>query len=116
MDNIIEYVTTHQFTVGVVVFVAILLIYVMFKKLLKLALLLLLMFLAMCGYIYFKDPQKMSKNVVKETFEKAKQGTTQVVEKGKDVYGKGKAVAEKGVVFSKDLKEFMKESDGSTKK
>jgi len=112
MDNIIQYATTHQFTVGVAVFVAFLIIYVIFKKLLQLALLLLLMFLAMCGYMYFKDPQKAS---VKETFRMATQGTSKVVEKGRSVYGKGKAVAEKGVVFSKELKQFMKESDDTKK-
>jgi len=114
MDGLIEYVTTHQLTASVGVFVALLIIYILFKKLLQLALLLFLLFIAMCGYLYIKDPGRMSENL-QETYQKAKHQTVRVVEKGKSVYGKGKAVAEKGVVFSKELKHFMKETEDSNK-
>ena len=114
MDSIMQYVTTHQFTVGVAVFVTLMVVYVIFKQLFKLALLLILLLMAMGGYMYFKDPGKMPKNI-HETFQKAKQQTGKVVETGKSVYGKGKAVAEKGVIYSKELREFMKDSKETPK-
>lgn len=115
MDNIIHYATTHQFTVGVAVFVAFVIIYVVFKKLLKLALLLALLLIALGGYMYFKDPGKSPENI-QQTLQKAKQQTVKVVEAGKSVYGKGKAVAEKGVTYSKELREFIKDGNESEKK
>jgi hypothetical protein len=114
MDSIIQYVTTHQFTVGVVAFVGLLIIYVVFKQLLKMALLLILLLLAMGGYMYFKDPGKMPANI-QDALHTAKEKTGKVVETGKKVYGRGKAVAEKGVIYSEELREFVTE-DKETKK
>ncbi|MCX5854104.1 MAG: hypothetical protein NTZ24_05870 [Deltaproteobacteria bacterium] len=112
MDNLIQYVTNHQFTVGVGVFVALLIVYVTFKKLIKLALLLILLLLAIGGYMYFKDPKRMPENI-QETLQKAKEKTGKVVKTGKGVYDKVKAVAEKGVIYSQELREFMKDSKDS---
>jgi ABC-type bacteriocin/lantibiotic exporter with double-glycine peptidase domain len=114
MDNIIQYVTTHQFTVGVAVFVAFLLLYVIFKKLLKLALLLILLLLAMGGYMYFKDPKRMPENI-QETLQKAKQQTGRVVETGKSVYDKGKTIVEKGQKLTKEAEKFLGEGKEATK-
>ncbi|MEI8172848.1 MAG: hypothetical protein WCH07_05095 [Deltaproteobacteria bacterium] len=114
MDNLIQYVTAHQFTVWVGVFVALLIVYVIFKKLIKLALLLTLLLLAIGGYMYFKDPKRMPGNI-QEALQKAKEKTVKVVETGKGVYDKGKAVAEKGVIYSKELREFIKDGKETTK-
>jgi outer membrane lipopolysaccharide assembly protein LptE/RlpB len=78
-----------------VIFVGLLIVYFLFKQLLKLALLFLLILLAVGGYFYFKDPRKMPQNMMK-TLEKAKTETGKALEKGKEAYSKGKAIAEKG--------------------
>jgi hypothetical protein len=121
MDNLIQYVTTHQFSVGFGVFVALLVVYVIFKKLIKLALLLILLLLVVGGYMYFKDPRRMPENML-ETLQKAKEKADNVVEtgkgvydKGKSVYDKGKSVAEKGMTYSKELGEFLKDGKETTK-
>lgn len=115
MDSVIQYVTTHQFTVGVAAFVILLIVYVVFKQLLKLALLLVLLLLVMGGYMYFKDPGKMPGNI-QDALHKAKEKTGKVVETGKSVYGKGKSIAEKGVIYSKELREFVTEDKEAKKK
>jgi len=114
MDSMIHYVTTHQFTVGVAVFVALVVVYVIFKQLFKLALLLILLLMVMGGYMYFKDPKKMPENI-HETLQKAKQQTGKVLDRGKGVYDRGKSVVEKGVIYSKELKEFVTEGKETTK-
>jgi hypothetical protein len=114
MDSMIQYAMTHQFTVGVAAFVAFLIVFVIFKKLVKLALLLILLLLAMGGYVYFKDPKKMPENI-HETFQRAKQQTGKVLDRGKGVYDRGKSVVEKGVIYSKELKEFVTEGKETTK-
>ncbi|MGZ3580882.1 MAG: hypothetical protein ACXWMH_11225, partial [Syntrophales bacterium] len=61
MDSIIDYFTDHQFTAGVCIFVAIVIIYFLFKKLIKVALLLILIIIMLTGYAYFKESNRMPK-------------------------------------------------------
>lgn len=95
MEDIIHYITSHQFTVGVCVFVGILIMFFLLKKLIKLALLFVLLFVAFAGYLYFTEPKKMPANVT-ETVKRAYKETGKVVEKGRGVYDSGKAIYEKG--------------------
>ena len=115
MDEMIQYVTTHQFTVAVIVFIAFLLLFVFFKKLLKLALLLLLLLLAMGGYMYFKDPKRMPENI-QESLQKARDQTGKVVGAGKSVYDKGKSLVEKGQKLTKEAEKFIGEGKKETTK
>jgi Flp pilus assembly protein TadB len=85
MDGIIDYFRAHQFTAGVCVFVAIVIIYFLFKKLIKLALLLILIIIMLTGYAYFKESDRMPKSM-HEALNKAKEETRTVVEKGRGVY------------------------------
>ena len=94
MDNLIQNLSVHPMIIIAVIFVGLLIVYFLFKQLLKLALLFLLILLAVGGYFYFKDPGKMPRNMM-ETLEKAKTETGKAVEKGKEAYSKGKAIAEK---------------------
>lgn len=114
MDNIIQYVTTHQFSVGVAIFVAVLILYFLFKKLIKLVLVLTLILIAIWGYLYFKDPGRVSENI-KNSVDKAKQQTGKIVEKGRAVYAKGKGIAQKGAMFSKELKDAVTDSKDEKK-
>lgn len=104
MDAIMDYVTTHQFTVAVGVFVAMLIVFFIFKKLVKLALLFLLLLIVFGGYSYFTDPTKGMTGTVKETLLKAKEETGKVVEKGRGMYDKGKAIGKK---LTKDVDKVL---------
>ena len=95
MDNLVQNLSAHPMIIIAVIFVGLLIVYFLFKQLLKLALLFLLILLAVGGYFYFKDPRKMPQNMMK-TLEKAKTETGKALEKGKEAYSKGKAIAEKG--------------------
>ena len=95
MDNLLQNLSAHPMIILAVIFVGLLIVYFLFKQLIKLALLFLLILLALAGYFYFKDPEKMPQNMM-ETLEKARTETGKAVEKGKEAYSKGKAIAEKG--------------------
>ena len=95
MDNIIQNLSAHPMIIIAVIFVGLLIVYFLFKQLLKLALLFFMILLAIGGYFYFKDPEKMPRNMM-ETLEKARTETVKAVEKSKEVYLKGKAITEKG--------------------
>jgi ABC-type bacteriocin/lantibiotic exporter with double-glycine peptidase domain len=94
MDSIIDYMTAHQFTAGVCIFVAILIVYFLFKKLIKLALLLILIIIMLTGYAYFKESNRMPKSI-QEALQKAKVETRMLVEKGRGVYDDVMSIFEK---------------------
>lgn len=102
MDQIFQNLSGHPAVMGIVIFLALLVLYFIFKKLVKMALLILLALIALCGYFYFKDPGRMPENVF-ESLEKAKVQTEKMVEKGKDAYQTGKAVVEKGKKLTEEF-------------
>ncbi|PKN05579.1 MAG: hypothetical protein CVU74_00965 [Deltaproteobacteria bacterium HGW-Deltaproteobacteria-9] len=106
MDNLIHSLSAHPMIIIAVIFVGLLIVYFLFKQLLKLALLFLLILLAVGGYFYFKDPRKMPQNMM-ETLEKAKTETGKAVEKGKEAYSKGKAIAEKGKKLTEGMDNLL---------
>lgn len=95
MDEFIKYLTSHQFTVIVAIFCAFFITWFLFKKLFKLALFVFLIFLGVCGYFYWKNPDTAKQNI-KSTLERAEQKTIESVEKGITTYNKGKEYIEKG--------------------
>jgi len=95
VDNIMHNLSGNPMIIIGIIFVGLLIVYFLFKQLLKLALLFLLILLGIGGYFYFKDPKKMPQNMM-ETLEKARTETVKAVEKSKEVYLKGKAITEKG--------------------
>jgi len=90
-------------------FVGVLVVYFLFKQLLKVALVFLLILLAIGGYFYLKDPQKMPRNMA-QTLEKA----GKVVDTGKQAYEKGKAIAEKGKKLTEDMDNLIVGKKNST--
>jgi len=117
MDNILQNLSAHPMIVIAVIFVGLLIVYFLFKQLLKLALLFLMILLAVGGYFYFKDPEKMPQNMM-DTLEKAKTETGKAVEKGKEAYSTGKAIAEKGKKIAEGMDNLVigkdKKTDQST--
>lgn len=98
MDHFIQNMSGHPVIVILCLFIGVLIIYFLFKQLLKVALVFVLILLAIGGYLYLKDPQKMPRNMA-ETLEKA----GKVVDRGKQVYEEGKAIAEKGKKLTEDM-------------
>jgi len=115
MEGILNYINTHQFTAGVCGFIAILIIFFILKKFVKLALIFILALIAFIGYLYFTDPAFKLKDV-KGTLQKAKEDTGSFVEKGREVYESMKDVYKKGEkLVTKDVDKMMGEEKQSTK-
>jgi hypothetical protein len=110
MNNMLDYITTHQFTVMAVGFVCLLVFYFIFKQLIKLALFFLLIALAVGGYYYFKDPHKMPQNI-RQTIKDTRETSEKIVETGKKAYKTGQDVYEKSKELTKGAKEFFKQDE-----
>jgi ABC-type multidrug transport system fused ATPase/permease subunit len=115
VENLIQNLSAHPMIAIAVIFIGLLVVYLLFKQLLKLALLSLLIFLAVGGYFYFKDPDKMPQNMM-ETLEKAGTEAVKAVDKGKEVYSKSKAMAEKGKKLAEGMENLRIGKDGKTDK
>lgn len=118
MDNIIQNLSDNPALVVAIIVAGLLVVFFLFKQLLKLALLCFLIILAVGGYFYFKDPGKMPQNML-ETYEKAKTQTGKAVEMGKEAYSKSSDMVEKGkkilegmdnLLVGKDKKPQQKET------
>lgn len=106
MDDIIKYVTSHQFTVWLAVFCAFFITWFIFKKLFKLALIVFLIFLGICGYFYMKNPDTARENI-KKTVETAEKKTLDTLEQGLTTYKKGKEYVEKGKKKLEDADKYL---------
>ncbi|NLN59600.1 MAG: hypothetical protein GX147_02605 [Deltaproteobacteria bacterium] len=95
MDELIRYITSHQLTVAIAVCCAFFITWFLFKKLFKMALLVLLIFLGIYGYFYWKNPETAKQNI-QSTLKTAEQKTIESVEKGITGYKMGKEYIEKG--------------------
>lgn len=116
MEDIIRYITTHQFTAGVCGFIAILIIFFILKKFVKLALLFILGLILFVGYLYFTEPGVTLKDV-KGTMQKAKEETGHFVEKGRGIYEGVKNVYKKGEkLVTKDVDKMMGDKQSTKNK
>ena len=118
MEGIVRYVTEHPLVAMAVCFAALLLVYFLFKSLIKLALILILVAVVIGGYFYFQHPESRPANL-KDAVEKARVGAGKAVDQGKDAYekgkewvDKGKTVLDKGIDKGKDAIEKGKETAG----
>jgi len=101
MEQVFHYLSTP---VGILVaiFGALLILYFMLKKLVKLALLVVLVLVGLAGYYYFQDPATMPQKM-KQTLQGAKARTESVVAKGKGAYRTGRNIYDKGKELSQTL-------------
>jgi len=95
MEEIVRSVTEHPLVAIAVCFSALLLVYFLFKSLLKLALILILVAVVIGGYFYFRHPESRPANF-KDAVEKVRVGAGKAVDQGKSAYEKGKELVEKG--------------------
>jgi hypothetical protein len=89
MHDIARALSEHPLAAMTVCFVLLLVLYFICKKLIKLALVVLIVALAVAGYCYFQYPDQRPADVT-EALEKAREGTGRTVEKGKEFVDKGR--------------------------
>jgi hypothetical protein len=118
MEGIVRYVTEHPLVAMAVCFAALLLVYFLFKRLIKMVLILILVAVVIGGYFYFQHPELRPANL-KDAVEKVRVGAGKAVDQGKDAYekgkewvDKGKTVLDKGIDKGKDAIEKGKETAG----
>jgi len=118
MEGIVRYVTEHPLVAMAVCFAALLLVYFLFKRLIKMVLILILVAVVIGGYFYFQHPESRPANF-KDALEKVRVGVGKAVDQGKDAYekgkewvDKGKTVLDKGIDKGKDAIEKGKETAG----
>lgn len=119
MDEIVRAMTEHPLVAMAVGVSTLLLVYLLFKSLIKLALILILVVVVVAGYSYLRDPG--SKPVdIKDTVEKVGVEAGRAVDQGKSVYEKGKEwmdlgrrLLDKGIDTGKDAVEKGKAGAGS---
>lgn len=95
MDEIISYLSTHQPVLIFATVIALCIIYFLFTKLLKMALLFTIVLLALGGFLYLKNPQKMSESV-KQTVGEAKTKTGKIIDTGKQAFRDAMDLFDKG--------------------
>jgi peptidoglycan hydrolase CwlO-like protein len=110
MDAITGYIAEHPAVlIMIMVFVIIFILYFVFKKLVKLTLLVLFILLAVAGYYYFKDPNK-ALGKIKNTVDAVNAGINEVVDKSKNLYKDTKALYEKSKEVPGDIGKLLKDS------
>jgi len=95
MEGIVRAVTEHPLVVMAVCFAVLMIVYFLFKSLIKLALILIIVAVAIGGYFYFQHPESRPANF-KEAVEKARTGAGKAMDQGKEAYEKGKELVDKG--------------------
>ena len=95
MEEIVRSVTEHPLVAIAVCFSVLLLVYFLFKSLLKLALILILVAVVIGGYFYFRYPESRPANL-KDAVEKVRVGAGKAVDQGKSAYEKSRELVEKG--------------------
>ena len=118
MEGIVRAVTEHPLAAMAVCFAVLLIVYFLFKRLIKLALILIIVAVAIGGYLYFQHPESRPANL-KDAVEKARIGVGKAVDqgkelldKGKEAYEKGKEFVDKGIDKGKDAVEKGKDAAG----
>jgi hypothetical protein len=109
MDDLMHYLSTHPLAIMAVIFAALLLLYFLFKQLIKMALLMVIVLLGLGGYFYYKYPGHAWEHM-KGTLQKAGTGAVGTVEKGKEVYKEGKKLLKEGKELSGNIKKSLEKS------
>ena len=115
METTWSFVHSHQFAVIAVISVALIIIYFLFKNLIKLALLFLLILILTGSYFYLTAPRKSPADLtqaIKTTQEQA----GQVIDKGKVAYDKGKEIFDKGKEITDSVSKVIGKDQEVTRK
>ncbi|MBN2255160.1 MAG: hypothetical protein JW736_05605 [Deltaproteobacteria bacterium] len=116
MEAFFHYLSTHPIAAITVAVIILFMTYLVIKKLLKIALILGLVLIAVSGYFYYKAPEKFPDNM-KSVVEEVKDQSEKMAEQGKNVVHAGKEVLEKGKALAEAVGEKVKkEAELGTKK
>ena len=110
MDTVQHYFAAHNLAVMALVFVGLLLVYFLFKQLVKMAIVLIVILMALVGYFSFKYPGNVWENM-KSTLLKAKTEAGGAVEKGKEAYTAGKDLYKKGKAVPVEIKKLLDKNE-----
>jgi hypothetical protein len=105
MEGVVRAVTEHPFVAMAVCFAALLIAYFLFKSLIRIALIVIIITVAIGGYLYFQYPDSRPVSL-KDAVEKARTGAGKAVDQGKHAYEKGRETVGKGEAVEKG-KEFV---------
>jgi hypothetical protein len=103
VDNFINYIVNHPLALIACAALALLIIYFIIKKVLKLALIFGLILIALGGYFYYKAPEEFPETVETKVHE-VRNHTGNIIETGRHVLEKGKTIA-------RDLLDKAEETD-----
>ena len=106
MEGIVRAVTEHPLAAMAAGFAVLLIAYFLFKSLIKLALILIIVAVAIGGYLYFQHPESRPANL-KDAVEKARTGAGKAVDQGKEAYEKGKELVDKGKEAYEKVRELV---------
>lgn len=95
MEGIVHPVTEHPLVVMAVCFIVLLILYFLFKSLIKLALIIIIAAVAIGGYCYFQHPESRPASF-KDAVQKARTEAGKVVDRGEETYRKGKEWLHRG--------------------
>ncbi len=95
MEWIVRAVSEHPLTAMAVCFAILLIGYFMLKGLIKMALILIIVTVAIGGYLYFQHPEYRPTNLT-DAVEKVRTGTVKAMDKGKEIYEKRKELLNRG--------------------
>lgn len=115
METMWSFIHSHQFAVIAVIAVALIIIYFLFKNLIKLALLFLLILILTGSYFYFTAPQKSPADLTK-AIKKTQDQAVQVIDKGKVAYDKGKEIIGKGVEITDSVSKVISKEKEAPRK
>ncbi|PKN35219.1 MAG: hypothetical protein CVU61_04420 [Deltaproteobacteria bacterium HGW-Deltaproteobacteria-19] len=111
MEGITHYLSAHPIALMALIFVCLILLYFLFKQLLKLALVVALVLLCMAGYFYFQGTKDLQSII-----QKTKQQASEVIDTSKKVYEKGKGVYQKGKEITEGVERTVNGDGKETKK
>jgi hypothetical protein len=111
MEGITHYLSAHPIALTALIFVCLILLYFLFKQLLKLALVVALVLLCMAGYFYFQGTKDLQ-----SVIQKTKQQASEVIDTSKKVYEKGKGVYQKGKEITEGVRRTINGDGKETEK
>ncbi len=95
MEEIISTVSEHQIMTIVALLAILLITYYIVKSVVKIGIILMIVIVAIGGYLYFKNPENRPESL-RDAFNRAKTGASEVVKKGESAYQKSRGLAKKG--------------------
>lgn len=95
MEGIVRMVSENPLVAMGIGFAVLLIVYFLFKSLIKIALIMLIIAVAIGGYFYFQHPEYRPADL-KDAVQKARTGAAKAIDQGKETYEKGRELIDRG--------------------